>query len=180
VKKGTYLDLSRQQFGRVFVVSIHSVTKQGALWNAQCDCGTRFVVRGIHVSSGHTTSCGCRSREALAEHRTTHGLSRTYEYKLWKDAKHRAKKFNRPFNIECEDIVVPAKCPLLGISLFRGVGKVGSNSPSVDCLRPELGYTKGNVWVISYRANTIKNNLTLEQLKSFVTKVERKIGGCNE
>lgn len=180
MKKGTYLDLSKQKFGRVFVVSLHSLTTQGTFWNAVCECGTKFPVRGINLKRGHTTSCGCRGLETLAEQRTTHGQSRTPEYRLWVQAKSRARKFNRPFDIEHTDIVIPAYCPLLDIPLYRGIGRVGSNSPSVDCLRPELGYTKGNVWVVSYRANTIKNNLTLEQLQSFVDKIERKIGGCNE
>lgn len=41
------------------------------------------------------------------------------------------------------------------------------DSPSIDKVIPELGYVRGNVWVISNKANRIKNNATLEELKLF-------------
>ena len=37
---------------------------------------------------------------------------------------------------------------------------------------PELGYIKGNVWVISNKANRIKNNATLEELRLLVKNLE--------
>jgi len=180
MKKGTYVDLSGKHFGRIEIVSLHSQTCQGTFWNAKCDCGTSFVVRGVNAKRGHTTSCGCRGLEALSENRTTHGLSHTPEYRLWVQAKGRARKLGRNFDLDLTDIVIPDICPMLDIPLFRGIGKHCSNSPSVDCIRPELGYVKGNVWVVSYRANTLKSNLTLEQLKTLVSRIENKIGGCNE
>jgi hypothetical protein len=36
-------------------------------------------------------------------------------------------------------------------------------SPSLDKINPELGYVPGNVAIISYRANRIKNNGTAEE-----------------
>ena len=58
---------------------------------------------------------------------------------------------------------------MLGIKLNTHVGetKAGAkaDSPSLDRINPNLGYIKGNVWVISYRANMIKNNATLEELE---------------
>lgn len=56
------------------------------------------------------------------------------------------------------DIIIPETCPMLGIKLEFGFDKQGGNfnSPSLDRIIPELGYTKGNVMVISKRANMIK------------------------
>ena len=42
------------------------------------------------------------------------------------------------------------------------------DSPTIDKLIPSLGYTKGNVWVISRRANMIKSDATLEELELLV------------
>ena len=39
------------------------------------------------------------------------------------------------------------------------------DSPSLDRIFPESGYTKGNVRVISWRANWIKNNSTIEEIE---------------
>ena len=39
------------------------------------------------------------------------------------------------------------------------------SSPSLDRIIPSLGYVKGNIRVISFRANTLKNNATLSELE---------------
>lgn len=77
-------------------------------------------------------------------------------------ARARAKFRNVPFSITEEDIVIPKKCPVLGFSLEFGAGR--NNTPSLDCIVPELGYVPGNVAVISVKANSIKNDMTEEDL----------------
>ena len=81
----------------------------------------------------------------------------------------RAKKLGLPFDLTEEDIVIPPECPILGIPIFRNVGKNGpcANSPSLDRIDPSKGYVKGNVWIISQRANVMKNDATLEELERF-------------
>jgi hypothetical protein len=80
-------------------------------------------------------------------------------------ARDRAKKLGRPFDITAEDIHVPKVCPVLGIPLFWGDEQKSDNSPSLDCLIPVLGYVRGNIFVISTRANRIKNDATLDELE---------------
>ena len=70
-----------------------------------------------------------------------------------------------PFNLTKEDIVIPDTCPILGIPLQINNDHVGPNSTSLDRIIPELGYVKGNVAVISHRANSIKNNASIEELE---------------
>jgi hypothetical protein len=82
---------------------------------------------------------------------------------LW-DAKSRAKKRGIPFDLDATDVVIPDNCPVLGIPIYSGVGFVGDNSPTLDRQIPHLGYVKGNVCVISKRANTIKSNASIEEL----------------
>ena len=55
-------------------------------------------------------------------------------------------------------------CPVLGIPLVIGEGACSDNSPSIDRIIPELGYVKGNIKVISRRANRIKNDATPDEL----------------
>lgn len=83
---------------------------------------------------------------------------------LW-NAKWRAKKFGLPFDLEESDVLIPATCPVLGVPLFVEGGVVTDNSPTLDRLVPSLGYVKGNVFVISKRANTIKSNAGVEELE---------------
>jgi hypothetical protein len=90
---------------------------------------------------------------------------------LFEQAKYRAKNKSLPFNIEIEDVLIPEKCPLLEIPLFRKPygERTGfhMNSPSLDRIQPELGYTKGNVMVISMKANAMKYSANLNELETF-------------
>lgn len=49
-------------------------------------------------------------------------------------------------------------CPVLDIPLILGAAPKSPNLPSIDRIRPERGYVKGNVAVISWRANHLKND----------------------
>ncbi|MEJ7805009.1 MAG: hypothetical protein WKG03_03685 [Telluria sp.] len=80
-------------------------------------------------------------------------------------ARSRAKRYGYAFNIDVSDCEVPTHCPVLGFELKVAVGKPSANSPTLDRLKPELGYVKGNVMVISHMANTIKSSATVDQLK---------------
>jgi hypothetical protein len=57
------------------------------------------------------------------------------------------------------------RCPLLDIEFKKGDKGVCSNSPTLDRIVPEKGYVKGNVIFISAKANRVKNNLTLDEMK---------------
>lgn len=89
------------------------------------------------------------------------------KFMFWR-AKQRAKKLNILFNISIEDIIIPEVCPFLGIKLTASQGQGRKEScMSLDRIIPELGYTKGNVQVISDLANRMKSNATKEQLITF-------------
>jgi len=87
-------------------------------------------------------------------------------------AKTRAKKYNVPFNLKLEDIVIPSHCPVLGMELKSGIGNKRDasfdSSPSLDRMNPSLGYVKENVRVISLRANKIKNCGTIEEHQKII------------
>lgn len=53
---------------------------------------------------------------------------------------------------------------MLGIPLMVGGDRRYGNSPSVDRVKPELGYVKGNILVCSLRANRIKQDATPAEL----------------
>lgn len=77
------------------------------------------------------------------------------------DAKKRAKLQGLEFDLTREFVrgLFPpdGKCPVLGSMLdFEGHGN--SNTPTLDRLFPHKGYVKGNVAIISMRANRIKND----------------------
>lgn len=83
-------------------------------------------------------------------------------------AKRRAKSQGVPFDLKPEDIIFPRECPVLGIPIEFTVNGRTDNTPSLDRMDPVKGYTKGNVRVISWRANRLKSNGTLEELEKIV------------
>lgn len=94
---------------------------------------------------------------------------------MFQRAKTRATRIGVPFNIDLEDIVIPDVCPALGLPLDlapKGRKWGSDNSPSLDRTIPALGYVKGNVRVISWRANTIKKNATADELRKLATYLE--------
>lgn len=97
-------------------------------------------------------------------------------------ARARAKKLGLPFDLEIGDILIPERCPVLGIPLVFRRGQKGAspNSPSLDRFDGEKGYTKDNVVVISHRANTIKNNATMfevERVLAYMKSTPVTVGG---
>jgi hypothetical protein len=92
-----------------------------------------------------------------------HGMTGSPEYWLLVHAKDRARRKGLAFNLDLVDIIIPRVCPVLGIVLRKAKKQCDDHSPSLDRIIPALGYIKGNVRVISYRANVLKNNATLEE-----------------
>ena len=87
-------------------------------------------------------------------------------------AKNRAKKKGEAFSITEEDIIIPINCPVLNEPLekiFKPTGKRGAAAyaPSLDRIDNTKGYEKGNIQVISYKANSMKNSASPKQLLRF-------------
>lgn len=105
------------------------------------------------------------TREFQLNHKKAHP-----EKRLHKAAKERAKATGQFFDIEVSDVVIPDRCPILGCEFESNLGKgQGANprAPSLDKIIPDLGYTKGNIQVVSFKANSMKRDGTIEELLNF-------------
>ncbi len=89
---------------------------------------------------------------------------------LLKSARTRAKRDNKEFNLDISDILIPEFCPALGIRLtnIREGGKPRATTPSLDRKDNSIGYIKGNVFVISWRANQLKSNMSIDEMKGIL------------
>ena len=91
-------------------------------------------------------------------------------------AKKRAVTAGVPFSLEEKDIVFPDVCPVLGLPLDleakEGPRKRTDNTPSLDRILPALGYVKGNVRIISWRANRLKSDATMEEVRRLLKYME--------
>ena len=89
--------------------------------------------------------------------------------------KQKAIKRGVPFEIEISDLVYPAYCPILGIKLsLHGEDSTRDTSPSIDRIDTSQGYIKGNVQIISNRANRLKSDGTIEEFKKVLDFLEKQ------
>lgn len=179
-------DHTGQRFGRLLVLG-PSPKRKGHQneWICLCDCGNTKIVLGGCLRSESTKSCGCLSEENSKTVNLKHGMSGADkakehpEYRMFWCAHRRAKKRGLEFDLDYSDIVVPEFCPLLGVKMKLGSKIALPESPSLDRIDSTKGYVKGNVWVISRRANTIKSDASLKELKFLVQNLERKLNENN-
>jgi hypothetical protein len=84
------------------------------------------------------------------------------EHRLYLLARSRAKRDNLPFDLTEDyiNLIWPKdnKCPILKTTFKSGIANK-YQLPSIDKVVPKKGYTKGNVAIISYRANSLKSDV---------------------
>ena len=128
-------------------------------------------------------NCGC-SHPAFKKGYRSKLKPNTFShlYKQLKNVEYRAKRENIPFNLDIEYFIdkdnkpdgqktgYPEYCPIFGTKLNHIKGS--DNMASFDKVIPEHGYIKGNVQIISYKANRLKSNLHLSDFKNFLEYIE--------
>lgn len=108
---------------------------------------------------------------------------RAWRYKnlvraLVTEARARAKARGVTFAITPEDVPpIGVVCPLLGHSFYIGPGR-SPFAPSLDRIDPSRGYVPGNVWIVGYRANLIKNDGTAEEHEAIAAAMRGTLSGC--
>lgn len=167
------LDLTGMVFGRLTARWPSGYRKKSIQWLCSCECGGLTVAALGNLRTGVTRSCGCMHKEMVRDMHTTHGMSKTSEYAMWLSAKMRARIKNLPFDLTVSDIVIPELCPLLEIPIVAGLLRLTDASPSLDRIKAELGYVRGNIQVISYKANRAKNNLSLAEMELLVKNLRK-------
>ena len=94
-------DLIGQRFGRLVVIEKLPSKNKRCWWKCKCDCGNFKDVPTKYLTSGTTQSCGClnkiksenakKAAKKSAEVCTTHGLSNTRIYSIWKNMIYRCE-----------------------------------------------------------------------------------------
>lgn len=88
--------------------------------------------------------------------------------KIYSSLKSSAKKRGIEFTLDKADlwdIDIPLTCPVLGIPLEFSRGVATDNSVSYDRIDNSKGYDKSNLMIISYRANRLKSDASLIEMK---------------
>lgn len=100
------------------------------------------------------------------------------------DIKRRALKNNIPFNLD-EDYLLEIyykqnkRCFYCGEEFNIIDSGLKNNSLSIDKVSPDLGYIKGNVVLCLHRINSIKRDLTFEELQRWIPIWSMRVMACS-
>lgn len=78
-------NLTGQKFGRLTVIEQAGRKCGSILWRCKCECGGEAFCMSSNLRNGNSRSCGCLRKENFKYDHTTHGLSATPEYQVWKN-----------------------------------------------------------------------------------------------
>lgn len=105
---------------------------------------------------------------------------------IYNRLKSSAKKRGIVFTITKADlweIDVPITCPILGIPMKVDISrKLSDNSISYDRIDNSKGYEVDNLMILSYRANRLKSDASLQEMKllaEFYSNVDTSIPICS-
>ena len=95
----------------------------------------------------------------------------------------RAKKLGLPFDKDLPIILtastaVICACCRVGLNYTTGNGRGGRNirCPSIDRILPAKGYIAGNVAIICFRCNALKNNASRKELQDILRYIDKHVG----
>jgi hypothetical protein len=145
------------------------------MYLAKCECGNVCEKATDKLRRKRDPNVYCCKNCPLiprnGKHLITHGKTKTHEYRLYYLSKQRSKQKNIEFNIDVDDIFIPEFCPILSIKLRKNHTGWAPDAPTLDRILPERGYVKGNIKVISGKANVMKNNATIDELEIFTKNI---------
>jgi hypothetical protein len=138
--------------------------------NVDCSCGNNLWVKTTYLLRGEHKSCvKCRAEVREGSFKSL------FHMKVWNnrynEIKRRAKDSNIPFDltpIYLKELMDSQnnKCGITGEDIVEVSGNI-----SLDKKDPSLGYTKGNVQWTNRKSNTMKQDLTMQQLLDWCKKV---------
>lgn len=121
-------------------------------------------------NSGKSLAVKEKQQQHLQYLKDTYGREQWYldelaraQHSIFVRKRQNAKRTKWGFTLKFTDVEWPTHCPILGLELDYFSDYVSESSPSFDRIDPTKGYIPGNVIILSWRANRIKNNGTAEE-----------------
>jgi hypothetical protein len=141
-----FIDLTGRIFGRLTVVERGPNRSGTSAWRCRCSCGIEKIVRGIYLTTGEITSCGCYRKEWAKTRVRTHGLSHTPIYRVWDAMKDRCEnQHSTSFpNYGGRGIRVCERWKASFIDFLADMGNVPSAGMTLDRIDNDGNYEPAN------------------------------------
>ena len=185
-----FIDLTGMRFGLWSVVRRNTGKMRYSAgrthreyWICRCDCGTERSVSAGNMKNGSSRSCGCVDTSGdnspiRRKLRKKYGDDFIGKDSPWYgqasgiQSRCRAKGLEFGFGSIWELAaylaeIAPDKCPVLGVPFERGVAGFSPYAPSVDRKENSKGYVRGNIEIMSMRANSMKYSANDDELMKF-------------
>jgi len=134
------------RFTRLVVLRFDSKRGSNKYYECKCDCGNIKAIRGTHLSSGGTKSCGCLAKEL----RSSHNKSSTTEHSTWLSMKGRCSNSRNISykNYGGRGITVCDRWLNSFENFYEDMGERPSDNHSIERVDVEGDYTPDNcVWL---------------------------------
>jgi hypothetical protein len=167
-------DITGEKFGRLTAIKFSHKNKNKLYWLFKCDCGNEKIVEKSKAISGHTKSCGCYSREKTSVVNSTHSMSKTRFYRIYRGIINRCylsnwhcyEKYGANGITVCDRWLESFENfrDDMYESYLKHVEKFGEKNTSIDRINSDGNYEPDNCrWeTLERQANNIKTNVFLE------------------
>jgi len=160
------VDFTGKRFGKLIVISRFYHEKKTTKWNCICDCGNLKIINAYSLSKGITKSCGCLISEIAKKQETTHGLSKTPEYKIYMTIKQRCyNEKSKSYKYYGGRGIKMSDSWKNSFEIFyKDIGKRPSTNHSIERKDNNMNYSKDNCkWETKLiQANNCRSNRIIE------------------
>lgn len=100
-KNKQFKDLTGKKLHYLLVLGLGPLVENwksncSTFWWCRCDCGSVKLYNGNNLKRETIKSCGCMASKLIARSRTSHGRTRSREYRTWSAMKTRCYDKNSP------------------------------------------------------------------------------------